>query len=85
MRHTNRHGVQSSCVAGSLSALAEHLQPHQMAAAADHASVETAFKCYLERTVEQRVANTGLIAAGFNKAASTPMFGARMTNGDIPP
>jgi hypothetical protein len=70
---------------GALSALAEHLQPHQLAAAADHASVETAFKYYLERTVEQRAANTSLIAAGFNKAASTPMFGARMTNGDIPP
>ena len=66
---------------GALSALAEHLQPHQLAAAADHASIETSYRYYLERTVAQRASNTSLIASGFHHKANAPLFGARMING----
>jgi len=47
---------------GGLSALAPHVQPHELAQHADHASVETTRKYYLSQTVEHRAANTALMA-----------------------
>ena len=43
---------------GGLSALAPHVQPHELAQHADHASVETTRKYYLSQTTEHRAANT---------------------------
>ena len=47
---------------GGLSALAPHVQPHELAQHVDHASVETTRKYYLSQTVEHRAANTALMA-----------------------
>jgi hypothetical protein len=47
---------------GGLSALAPHVQPHELAQHADHASVETTRKYYLNQTVENRAAHTALMA-----------------------
>lgn len=47
---------------GGLSALAPHVQPHELAQHADHASVETTRKYYLSQTVENRAAHTALMA-----------------------
>jgi len=43
---------------GGLSALAPHVQPHELAQHADHANVETTRKYYLTQTIEHRAANT---------------------------
>jgi hypothetical protein len=72
---------------GALSALAEHLQPHQLAAAADHASVETSYKYYLSQTIRQRASNTARIEAGFLSGSSVessgPLFGAPTFTGPV--
>ena len=65
---------------GALSALAVHLQPHQLAAAGDHANVETTFKYYMELTIKNRAANTGLLEKGFHSGSDVSgqftLFGA---------
>lgn len=65
---------------GALSALAVHLQPHQLAAAGDHANVETTFKYYMELTIKNRAANTGLLEKGFHSGSDVAeqftLFGA---------
>jgi hypothetical protein len=53
---TNWSGI--SFRKGGLSALAPHVQPHELAQHADHAAVETTRKYYLTQTVEHRAANT---------------------------
>ena len=65
---------------GALSALAAHLQPHQLAAAGDHASVETTFRYYMELTIKTRAANTKLLEKGFHSGSDVveqfTLFGA---------
>ena len=54
---------------GGLSALAKHVQPHELAMHADHKSVETTRRYYLSHTTQARAAHTTLMSRGFAVAA----------------